>query len=187
MISTKCDSGTILTKPRKSSGIIRNKGEKKAWELLQRLAGGDPRMAVNLFQRVSQSPHAPARRRGARTVRCGGPKSRSCRHESGAEAAAFLPLDEKLQQAYFWIVNNAIMSPFYDIEYHEGSPASLPLGGQHCSVTLPSGQSYASFVLLPVARPASRPTARCGGKEPSDAFRNSPTPAELRQLPIRLR
>ena len=28
-------------------------------------------------------------------------------------------LDEKLRQAYFWIVNNAIISPHYDIEYND--------------------------------------------------------------------
>src|SRR5207302_1254341 len=34
------------------------------------------------------------------------------------------PLDERLRQAYFWIVNNAIISPHYDIEYNEGPPQS---------------------------------------------------------------
>jgi hypothetical protein len=61
-----------------------------------------------------------------------------------------LPLDEKLRQAYFWIVNNAIISPFYDIEYQDGAPQSFVLGDQHCTLTLPSGQSYSSFVLLPI-------------------------------------
>ncbi len=35
---------------------------------------------------------------------------------SNAESA--IDLDEKLRQAYFWIVNNAIISPHYDIEFH---------------------------------------------------------------------
>ena len=30
-------------------------------------------------------------------------------------AAAAVALDEKLRQAYFWIVNNAIISPYYDL------------------------------------------------------------------------
>ena len=36
-----------------------------------------------------------------------------------------LPLDEKLRQAYFWIVNTAIISPHYDVEYNEEPPPSL--------------------------------------------------------------
>ena len=36
------------------------------------------------------------------------------------DGAAALPLDEKLRQAYFWIVNHAIISPHYDIEYNDG-------------------------------------------------------------------
>ena len=39
-----------------------------------------------------------------------------------------LPLDEKLRQAYFWIVNHAIISPFYDIEYNDGPPQTYPIG-----------------------------------------------------------
>ncbi|GAB3903680.1 hypothetical protein GCM10029964_096000 [Kibdelosporangium lantanae] len=39
--------------------------------------------------------------------------------------AASVPLDEKLRQAYFWIVNHAIISPHYDLEFAEGpAPAS---------------------------------------------------------------
>jgi MoxR-like ATPase len=56
-------------------------------------------------------------------------------------AATALPLDEKLRQAYFCIVNHAIISPFYDIEYHEGPPQSFLFGDAKGSVTLPSGQS----------------------------------------------
>ncbi|MCU0707069.1 MAG: hypothetical protein MUF23_02140, partial [Pirellula sp.] len=37
-----------------------------------------------------------------------------------ADTKDAIPLDEKLRQAYFWIVNHAIISPFYDIEYNEG-------------------------------------------------------------------
>ena len=32
-------------------------------------------------------------------------------------------LDEKLRQAYFWIVNTAIISPHYDIEYNDAPAA----------------------------------------------------------------
>ncbi len=70
-----------------------------------------------------------------------------------------LPLDEKLRQAYFWIVNHAIISPFYDIEYHEGAPQSYVFGDAQGSLTLPSGQRYCSFVLLPLLTFAVR--AKC--------------------------
>ena len=39
-----------------------------------------------------------------------------------------LTLDETLRQAYFWIVNHAIISPFYDIEYNDGPPQTYPIG-----------------------------------------------------------
>src|SRR5919108_5048556 len=55
------------------------------------------------------------------------------------------PLDEKLRQAYFWIVNNAIISPHYDIEYNEAPPASYQFGGPGTTIRLPSGQCYSSF------------------------------------------
>lgn len=69
-----------------------------------------------------------------------------------------LPLDEKLRQAYFWIVNHAVISPFYDIEYNESNqpPARFVFGDSQSTVTLPSGQSYCSFVLLPLLTFATR-------------------------------
>jgi MoxR-like ATPase len=75
-----------------------------------------------------------------------------------ADTAA-LPLDEKLRQAYFWIVNHAIISPFYDIEYHEGPAQSYSFGDAKGTLALPSGQSYCSFVLLPLLTFAVR--AKC--------------------------
>ena len=59
-------------------------------------------------------------------------------------------LDEKLRQAYFWIVNHAVISPFYDIEYQDGPSQSYEFGDRRDRVCLPSGQSYCSFVLLPL-------------------------------------
>jgi MoxR-like ATPase len=67
-----------------------------------------------------------------------------------------LPLDEKLRQAYFWIVNQAIISTHYDIEYHNGPSASFTFGDSKAVVDLPSGQSYSSFVLLPLLTFATR-------------------------------
>lgn len=59
-------------------------------------------------------------------------------------------MDEKLRQAYFWIVNNAIISPFYDISYQDGPSASFVFGDAKHTLMLPSGQSYSSFVLIPL-------------------------------------
>jgi MoxR-like ATPase len=66
-----------------------------------------------------------------------------------------LPLDEKLRQAYFWIVNHAIISPHYDIEYDDGPSARFTFEGGTV-VHLPSGQSYSSFILLPLLNFALR-------------------------------
>lgn len=65
-----------------------------------------------------------------------------------------LGLAEKLRQAYFWIVNHAIISPYYDIEYHDGPRKSIQFGPQQ--LHLPSDQSYSSFVLLPLLNFAVR-------------------------------
>ena len=42
--------------------------------------------------------------------------------------AAEPQLDEKLRQAYFWIVNHAIISPYYDIEYNDGPHQTFTFG-----------------------------------------------------------
>jgi MoxR-like ATPase len=68
-------------------------------------------------------------------------------------------LDEKLRQAYFWIVNTAIISPYYDVEYGDGPAAAYTFGDSESTLTLPSGQSYSSFVLLPLLTLAVR--GRC--------------------------
>jgi len=72
-----------------------------------------------------------------------------------AEPAA-LALDEKLRQAYFWITNQAIISPYYDIEYNDGAPQIYQFGDHKVPVTLPSDQSYSSYVLLPLLNLAVR-------------------------------
>lgn len=65
-------------------------------------------------------------------------------------------LDEKLRQTYFWITNHAIISPFYDIEYQDGPNQDFVFGDQKVHVSLPSGQSYSSYVLLPLLNLAVR-------------------------------
>ncbi len=71
---------------------------------------------------------------------------------AGGEAA----LDERLRQAYFWVVNHAIISPHYDIEYNNAPPPRLAVGDSRSVLTLPSGQSYSSYVLLPLLTFATR-------------------------------
>jgi MoxR-like ATPase len=76
-------------------------------------------MFANIFQRVSASPTNPQAQPPAREFDIAdlyrGPAA------TAVETAAQTPLDEKLRQACFWIVNHAIISPFYDIEYNEAN------------------------------------------------------------------
>jgi MoxR-like ATPase len=113
-------------------------------------------MVSKLFQRVSEAPTNPSSPVAAKTFDVAdlyqGPAVTGDRQESVSK----LSLDEKLRQAYFWIVNHAIISPLYDIEYHDGPSPTFVLGDQHSTLTLPSGQSYSSFVLLPLLNFAVR-------------------------------
>jgi hypothetical protein len=59
-------------------------------------------------------------------------------------------LDERLRQAYYWIVNSAVISPYYDIEYSDGPPLSFELGDAGATLTLPDDASYSSNVLIPL-------------------------------------
>ncbi|MBN2150523.1 MAG: AAA family ATPase [Candidatus Lokiarchaeota archaeon] len=73
---------------------------------------------------------------------------------AGAPAAAIdaaVGPDEKARKAYFWIVNNAIISPYYDIEFNSSrAPVEIRFTGVGSKLTLPTDQSYSSFVLLPL-------------------------------------
>lgn len=97
--------------------------------------------------RVSQSPtkagHAPASPNFDIRDLFSGPLGPQTGETLG------LGLDEKLRKAYFWIVNRAIISPFYDIEYHNLPPREIRFGNSS-RITLPTDQSYSSFVLLPL-------------------------------------
>ncbi|MFG6504659.1 AAA family ATPase [Microbacterium sp. P05] len=66
------------------------------------------------------------------------------------EAGASLALDEKLRQAYYWIVNRAIVSPYYDVEFSADAPVTFPLGDAGAELTLPTEASFSSNVLLPL-------------------------------------
>jgi MoxR-like ATPase len=115
-------------------------------------------MFSKLFQRVSEAPTNPQAQPAAREFDVADLYRGPVAMDDGQTNSA-LPLDEKLRQAYFWIVNHAVISPFYDIEYQEGPPQSFVFGDAKGSVTLPSGQSYCSFVLLPLLTFAVR--AKC--------------------------
>ncbi|MFW0782997.1 MoxR family ATPase [Gordonia sp. CPCC 206044] len=60
-------------------------------------------------------------------------------------------LDEKLRRSYFWLVNRAVISPYYDIEFDDDATApSFPIGDAGAVLTLPTSPSYSSAVLLPL-------------------------------------
>lgn len=61
-----------------------------------------------------------------------------------------VPLDEKLRQAYYWIVNRAVISPYYDLEFSARRPQTFTLGDASASLTLPTDASFSSNVLVPL-------------------------------------
>ena len=52
-----------------------------------------------------------------------------------------------MRQAYWWIVNNAILCPYYDVEYGRDTRLSGPSGDE---LHLHDEMSYSSFVLIPM-------------------------------------
>lgn len=116
-------------------------------------------MFGKLFQRVSQAPTNPQVAAPPKSFDVADLYQGPVEIVGDAGAGRSLPLDEKLRQGYFWIVNHAVISPFYDIEYNDGPAQSFALGDARNSLTLPSGQSYCSFVLLPLLTFAVR--AKC--------------------------
>lgn len=63
---------------------------------------------------------------------------------------------EKLRKAYFWITNNAIITPFYDIEYNTSPELEFLFNNKKSRLTIPTDQSYSSFVLLPLLNLVTR-------------------------------
>jgi MoxR-like ATPase len=109
----------------------------------------------NLFQHLSKAPtnpHVPPKPAVFDVADLYRGPAAECQESSISEQ----PLDEKLRQAYFWIVNNAIISPHYDIEYNEGPARSFVFGDSKTRVNLPTGQSYSSFILMPLLNFAVR-------------------------------
>jgi MoxR-like ATPase len=56
-------------------------------------------------------------------------------------------LHDKMRQAYWWIVNNAVICPYYDVEFGGGSSLKTTAGDE---IVLHESMSYSSFVLIPM-------------------------------------
>lgn len=112
-------------------------------------------MPFNIFQRVSQAPTNPKTATRSRNFDVADLYQGAVQTELDGDAPQ-QALDEKLRQAYFWIVNSAIISPHYDIEYNNEPPQSFVVGDSKRRLTLPSAQSYSSYVLLPLLTFATR-------------------------------
>src|ERR1041384_8049707 len=96
---------------------------------------------LNVFQRVSQSPTNPHPAAAPRTFDVADLYRGPVSAQGDTADAGATPLDEKLRQAYFWIVNTAIISPHYDVEFNDAPPQSFVLGDTKSRLTLPSAQS----------------------------------------------
>jgi MoxR-like ATPase len=115
-------------------------------------------MPIDAFRKVSQAPTNPT---PAASTRAAFDVADLYRGPLGDASGAPAPeggprLDEKLRQAYFWIVNSAILSPYYDIEYLDEPPPTFTFGDARAKLTLPTAQSYSSFILLPLLNLAVR-------------------------------
>ena len=108
----------------------------------------------NLLGRLSASPTKPTHKE-AKSFDVKDLYDGPFGDQQEAQAVEF-DLDEKLRQAYFWIVNNAIISPYYDIEYNTAPPQVYRTGDSKTVFTLPSDQSYSSFILIPLLTFATR-------------------------------
>lgn len=107
---------------------------------------------LSAFQKVPQAPTNPRERRSS-------PRRfevEDLYDAGGAAKEVQSCLDEKFRQAYFWITNTAIISPFYDIEYNDKAPLTFSFGNNASTLNLPTEQSYSSFVLLPLLNLAVR-------------------------------
>ncbi len=110
--------------------------------------------AKNFFQKVPASPTNPQK-----PVTRPEFKIEDLFETEQQDSGKVSGLDEKLRQAYFWVTNTAIISPFYDIEYNDEPPRTFQFGDRKFELALPTGQSYSSFVLIPLLNLAVR--GRC--------------------------
>lgn len=103
--------------------------------------------AMGFFQKI---PTAPTNPQQIKTSEPFSVKDLYASEESTSSMDTNSTLDEKLRQAYFWITNTAIISPYYDIEYEEADAKHFTFGDSKVNLSLPKGQSYSSFVLIPL-------------------------------------
>ncbi|MBF0291234.1 MAG: AAA family ATPase [Nitrospinae bacterium] len=108
------------------------------------------------FKKVSESPTRPKSGGGAKRFDVADLYKGPADTGERVETAEKPQLDEKLRQAYFWIANHAIISPYYDIEYNTAPAQNFSMGDSKAQITLPSDQSYSSYVLLPLLNLAVR-------------------------------
>ena len=111
---------------------------------------------LDLFSKVSEVPTNPQPSAVPKTFDVADLYEGPVSDPTTGQAEQALPLDEKLRQAYFWIINRAIISPHYDVEYNDEPPPTYVLGDSKSRFALPTGQSYTSFVLLPLLTFATR-------------------------------
>ena len=107
-------------------------------------------------RQVSASPTLPHAKAGPTTFDVRDLYRGPAASSEPIDGAARVALDEKLRQAYFWIVNHAIITPYYDLEFNDGPAPAFRFGGAGTEVRLPSAPSYSSFVLLPLLNFAIR-------------------------------
>lgn len=103
----------------------------------------------NIFTQVPEAPTNPTKPKGSKKFEIPDLYTDENTLSEHSESSN-VSLDEKLRQAYFWISNTAIISPYYDIEYPGDHEKHFTFGDSHVELTLPSDQSYSSFVLIPL-------------------------------------
>ncbi len=64
-------------------------------------------------------------------------------------------LSDKLRRLYTWILNNAVLTPVYDVAYGERSGQTLVFPNAD-ALSLPDGEAYSSYILLPLLGLAAR-------------------------------
>jgi MoxR-like ATPase len=113
-------------------------------------------MSLKKYQQVSESPTRPVEENKKKDFDVADLYNGPVTDADADSTTVKSPLDEKLRQAYFWITNHAIISPYYDVEYNDNPPQRLVFGDDKAEVTLPTDQSYSSYVLLPLLNLAVR-------------------------------
>ncbi|THB70738.1 MAG: ATPase, partial [Desulfovibrio sp.] len=109
---------------------------------------------IKRFQQVPEAPTRPGDKKAPRRFDVAelyqGPAGDAGTAEAPEADSALGVIDEKLRQAYYWIVNHAVINPYYDIEFLDEAPEAMAFGDSKTPLVLPTDQSYSSYVLLPL-------------------------------------